>query len=57
MPKKARSRATRRREAERLAATTPHQLRKTYTSLIFSKRKKQKGQVHEVPGGLPGSKR
>lgn len=54
---KRRSRATRRREAERLAATTPSQARTTYASVIAEKRKRPKGWAHEVPGGLPGSKR
>jgi hypothetical protein len=52
-----RSRKRRRQEAERLAVATPQAARTTYASLIAERRKKRKGTAHEVPGGLPGSKR
>ena|SRR5579885_848418 len=51
---KRRSRAARRREAERLAAVTPHQARTTYASVRAGARARRRGLARELPGGLPG---
>ncbi len=55
--KRKKSRAARRHDAGKPAAATPRKKGSTYASLMAEKGKRSKAWAHEIPGGLPGSKR